>query len=53
VRLLKTLMALVDGKPVCAIVPSDWEVSTKRLAAAFGGKGAQMIEPADAERITG
>jgi Cys-tRNA(Pro)/Cys-tRNA(Cys) deacylase len=52
-RVLKTLMALVDGKPVCAIVPSDKEVSMKKLAAAFGGKAAQMMKPSDAERITG
>jgi len=52
-RVLKTLMALVDGKPVCVIVPSDREVSMKKLAAAFGGKSAQMMKPTDAERITG
>ena len=52
-RVLKTLMALVDGKPVCVIVPSDREVSMKKLAAAFGGKSAQMMKPADAERISG
>jgi Cys-tRNA(Pro)/Cys-tRNA(Cys) deacylase len=52
-RVLKTLMALVDGKPVCVIVPSDREVSMKKLAAAFGGKAAQMMKPADAERVTG
>jgi Cys-tRNA(Pro)/Cys-tRNA(Cys) deacylase len=52
-RVLKTLMALVDGKPVCVIVPSDNEVSMKKLAAAFGGKAAQMMKPADAERVTG
>jgi Cys-tRNA(Pro)/Cys-tRNA(Cys) deacylase len=52
-RVLKTLMANVDGKPVCVIVPSDREVSMKKLAAAFGGKSAQMMKPADAERITG
>lgn len=52
-RVLKTLMAQVDGKPVCAIVPSDHEVSLKKLAAAFGGKAAQMMKPADAERISG
>jgi Cys-tRNA(Pro)/Cys-tRNA(Cys) deacylase len=52
-RVLKTLMALVDGKPVCAVVPADREVSMKRLAAAFGGKSAQMMKPPDAERITG
>ena len=52
-RVLKTLMALVDGKPVCMIVPSDHEVSMKKLAAAFGGKSAQMMKPAEAERISG
>ena len=52
-RMLKTLMAEVDGNPVCVVVPSDREVSMKRLAAAFGGKAARMMRPADAERITG
>ncbi|PJI38957.1 Cys-tRNA(Pro) deacylase [Ferrovibrio sp.] len=52
-RVLKTLMALVDGKPVCVVVPSDREVSMKKLAAVFGGKSAQMMKPADAERATG
>jgi Cys-tRNA(Pro)/Cys-tRNA(Cys) deacylase len=52
-RVLKTLMALVDGKPVCVIVPSNREVSMKKLAAAFRGKSAQMMKPADAERATG
>ena len=50
---LKTLMATVDGKPVCVIVPSDREVSMKKLAAAFGGKSGAMMKPADAERLTG
>ena len=31
-RVLKTLMALVDNKPVCAVVPSDKEVSMKKCA---------------------
>ena len=52
-RVLKTLMALVDGKTVCVIVPSDSEVSMKKLAAALGGKSAQMMKPADAERVSG
>lgn len=52
-RVLKTLMATVDGKPVCAILPSDREVSMKRLAAAFGGKAAAMMRAPDAERLTG
>ncbi|WP_374573273.1 Cys-tRNA(Pro) deacylase [Phenylobacterium sp.] len=52
-RVLKTLMTLVDGKAVCVVVPSDCEVSMKKLAAAMGGKSAQMMKPADAERVTG
>ena len=52
-RVLKTLMALVDGKPVLVIAPSDREVAMKKLAAAVGGKSAQMMKPADAERISG
>lgn len=52
-RVLKTLMVLVDGKPVCVVVPSDREVSMKKLAAAAGGKAAQMMKPAEAERVTG
>ena len=43
----------MDGKPVCVVIPSDREVSMKKLAAAFAGKSAQMMKPADAERITG
>jgi Cys-tRNA(Pro)/Cys-tRNA(Cys) deacylase len=52
-RVLKTLMAEVDGKPVCVVVPSDQEVSMKKLAAAFGGKSAAMMKAPDAERLTG
>ena len=49
----KTLMAEVDGKPVCVVVPSDIEVSMKKLAASFGGKAAAMMKVPDAERLTG
>jgi Cys-tRNA(Pro)/Cys-tRNA(Cys) deacylase len=52
-RVLKTLMTLVDGKPACVVIASDREVSMKKLAAAVGGKSAQMMKPADAERATG
>jgi Cys-tRNA(Pro)/Cys-tRNA(Cys) deacylase len=50
---LKTLMAEVDGKPVCAVLPVDRTLSMKRLAAAAGGKTAAMMAPAAAERLTG
>ncbi|MDR3509806.1 MAG: Cys-tRNA(Pro) deacylase [Caulobacteraceae bacterium] len=52
-RVLKTLMTKVDGKPVCVVLPSDREVAMKKLAAAVGGKAAEMMAPADAERMTG
>ncbi|HEY1071384.1 Cys-tRNA(Pro) deacylase [Brevundimonas sp.] len=52
-QVFKTLMTLVDAKPACVIVPSDCEVSMKKLATAVGGKSAQMMKPADAERLTG
>jgi Cys-tRNA(Pro)/Cys-tRNA(Cys) deacylase len=52
-RVLKTLMAYVDRKPVCVILPSDHEVALKKLAAAAAGKSAQMMPPADAERMSG
>ena len=52
-EVLKTLMILIDGKPACAVIPSDRELSMKKAAAAFGGKSAQMMKPSDAERATG
>lgn len=52
-RVLKTLMAEVDGRAVCVVLASDREVAMKKLVAAAGGKSAAMMKPADAERITG
>ena len=52
-RLLKTLMAKAGSATVCVLVPSDQEVSLKKLAAAAGAKDAAMLPPAEAERITG
>lgn len=52
-RVLKTLMVLVDGQPMAAILASDREVSMKKLAASLGGKSANMMAPADAERLSG
>jgi Cys-tRNA(Pro)/Cys-tRNA(Cys) deacylase len=51
-RVLKTLMALVDGKPACVVASSDRTVSMKKLAASFGGKSAEMMKPAHAERAS-
>ena len=50
---LKTLMVEVDGKPACCVIPSDCQLSMKKVAAAFGGKAAAMMTPAKAEKLTG
>jgi Cys-tRNA(Pro)/Cys-tRNA(Cys) deacylase len=52
-EVLKTLIVRVDGKPACVVLASDNEVSMKKLAAALHAKTAEMMPPADAERITG
>ena len=53
VRLFKTLVATVDGSPVVGIVPVSGQLSMKRLARAVRGKRAAMVEPAEAQRLTG
>jgi Cys-tRNA(Pro)/Cys-tRNA(Cys) deacylase len=52
-RLLKTLMAKAGAEVVCVLVPSDREVSLKKLAVAAGAKDAALLPPAEAERVTG
>ncbi|MDZ4391884.1 YbaK/EbsC family protein [Cypionkella sp.] len=50
---LKTLMVEVDGKPACCVIPSDRQLSMKKVAAAFHGKTAAMMPPVKAEKLTG
>lgn len=50
---LKTLMVEVDGKPACCVIPSDRQLSMKKVAQAFGGKAAAMMPPPKAEKLTG
>ena len=52
-RLLKTLLAELDGRLVCAVVPASDSLDLKALAAGLGGKRAVMADPAAAERSTG
>lgn len=52
-RVLKTLVAEVDGRLVVAVVPVSGQLDLKALAAAAGGKRAAMAEPARAERSSG
>jgi Cys-tRNA(Pro)/Cys-tRNA(Cys) deacylase len=49
----KTLLASVDGRLTVAVVPVDARLDLKALAAATGGKRAEMADPAAAERATG
>jgi Cys-tRNA(Pro)/Cys-tRNA(Cys) deacylase len=52
-RVLKTLVAEVDGSPILAMVPVSGTLDLKALAAARGGKRAVMAGTAAAERLTG
>lgn len=52
-RIFKTLIASVDGTLVCAVVPVAGRLDLKALAAAVGGKRAELAEPAAAARATG
>jgi Cys-tRNA(Pro)/Cys-tRNA(Cys) deacylase len=52
-RIFKTLIASVDGKLACAVVPVAARLDLKALAAAVGGKRAELAEPAVAARATG
>jgi Cys-tRNA(Pro)/Cys-tRNA(Cys) deacylase len=52
-RIFKTLIALIDGKLVCAVVPVAGRLDLKALAAAVGGKRGAMADPGAAARATG
>ena len=52
-QVFKTLLADVDGALVVGIVPVAGTLDLKALAAAVGGKRAEMADPRAAERTTG
>ncbi|HEY2167569.1 MAG TPA: Cys-tRNA(Pro) deacylase [Jatrophihabitantaceae bacterium] len=52
-RIFKTLIASVAGRLVCAVVPVAGRLDLKALAAADGGKRAEMADPDAAQRATG
>ena len=51
--MFKTLLADLDGKLVCAVVPVSGSLDLKALASALGGKKAAMADPQAAERSSG
>jgi Cys-tRNA(Pro)/Cys-tRNA(Cys) deacylase len=52
-RIFKTLIASIDGKLACAVVPVAGRLDLKVFAAAVGGKRGTLAEPAAAARATG
>jgi Cys-tRNA(Pro)/Cys-tRNA(Cys) deacylase len=52
-RVLKTLVADVDGALTVGVVPVSTQLDLKALAVAVGGKKAAMADAAAAERATG
>jgi len=52
-RIFKTLIAAVDSRLVCAVVPVASRLNLKALAAAVGGRRADLADPAKAQRATG
>jgi len=52
-RVFKTLLVKVDGRLVVAVVPVSGSLVLKALAAAVGGKRAELAEAEEAERTTG
>jgi Cys-tRNA(Pro)/Cys-tRNA(Cys) deacylase len=52
-RVLKTLVADVDGTLAVGVVPVSAQLDLKALATAVGGKKAAMADAAAAERATG
>jgi Cys-tRNA(Pro)/Cys-tRNA(Cys) deacylase len=52
-RIFKTLIASVEGRLACAVVPVAARLDLKAFAAALGGKRAELAEPAAASRATG
>lgn len=52
-EVFKTLLVKVDGQPVVGVVPVSGSLDLKALAAAAGGRRAEMMDMATAQRITG
>jgi Cys-tRNA(Pro)/Cys-tRNA(Cys) deacylase len=52
-RIFKTLIASVEGRLACAVVPVAARLDLKAFATALGAKRAELADPAAAARATG
>jgi len=52
-EVLKTLLVMVDGRPCVGIVPVSGSLDLKAIAAAAGGRRAEMCDADTAQRLTG
>ena len=52
-RVLKTLVGAEPTGPVVALVPVTGHLSLKALGAAVGARRVDLVEPREAERLTG
>lgn len=52
-RIFKTLIASVEDRLACAVVPVAARLDLKAFAAALGGKRAELADPTAAARATG
>lgn len=52
-QVFKTLIADVDGRLTCAVIPVSAQLDLRALAAVLGAKKGRMAAVAEAERATG
>lgn len=52
-QIFKTILISVDGTPGVVIAPVTSQIQMKRAAQALGGRRASLLDPSDAERLTG
>lgn len=51
--IIKTLLVMVDGKPVAVILPGDRRLNYRKLSAVLNAKSIRMANPDEVKRYTG